>query len=153
MIKFKPAMGDLLDVIKTSPGRIDPRSGKLVRLIEYDPVAPWEEDRSRSRRDRGDDLRQERGSDREDAGPGRFRRDEDEPRSRSSGRRMPWSPSSSSEDRERSLVDVIQSRMSGPSKMGAVGDYFGNVIPWVFIGIAAVVALEASGVTNFSSKK
>jgi hypothetical protein len=142
MIRFKPpTMGiDISDVFKTSPGRINPRTGKLVQYKEYEPIAPWElEERGRGR-GRSEDR-------------ARFRRDfEDRPRSRRDfdegddiSREYPRP--------RRDYGEFFRSGMSGKSMMGQAGEYFGNAIPWIFLGVATIVALEASGITKFSSPK
>lgn len=144
MIRFKPAstMGlDIYDVFKTSPGRINPRTGKLVAYQEYEAIAPWEfEDRMRSR-GRGRDFDDRPRSRRDDEDRPRSRRDDDEERFRDYPRPR------------RDYGEMFRSSMSGKTGMGNVGEFFGNAIPWVFLGVAALVALEASGVTNFSSVK
>lgn len=136
MMKFKPpGMGvDLYEVFKTSPGRVDPRTGELVAYKSFKPVAPWEsEERMRSRGRRDDDDR-----------PRRFRDDDDRPRRRRDD---------DDDDFLRSRRDVGGLfRSSSMSGLGDAGGFFGNAIPWVFLGIATIVALEASGVLNLSKK-
>lgn len=138
MIRFKPpTLGlDIEDVFKTSPGRINPRTGKLVQYKEYEAVAPWELEEKMRSRSRGRDF-EDRPRSRRDFDDRPRRRDDDEgeyPRPR------------------RDYGEMFRSGMSGKSSMGHVGEFFGNAVPWVFLGVAAIVALEASGITNFSKK-
>jgi hypothetical protein len=132
---------DIYDVFKTSPGRINPRTGKLVQYQEYEAIAPWElEERMRSR-GRGRDFDDRPRSRRDDDDRPRSRRDDDDDRLRDYPRPR------------RDYGEMFRSSMAGNAGMGNVGEFFGNAIPWVFLGVAAIVALEASGVTNFSSAK
>lgn len=134
MIRFKPpTLGiDIYDVFKTSPGRINPRTGKLVQYKEFAPVAPWEIE-ERGRRGRRDFEEEERFRD----FPRRRREFEEE--------RLRDYPQP-----RRDYGEMFRSSMAG---LGAAGEFFANPIPWVFLGIAAIVALEASGITNFSPRK
>jgi hypothetical protein len=157
MIRFKPpTMGlDIYDVFKTSPGRINPRTGKLVERVEYEALAPWErEERARGRGDFefADRPRSRRDDDdrgRDYPGP---RRDDDRPRSRRDnddrGRDYPRP--------RRDYGELFRSGMSGLGQNGYLrqtGEYFGNAVPWLFLGVAAIVALEAAGITNITSTK
>jgi hypothetical protein len=123
MIRFEPpTMGQssIYDVFKTSPGRINPRTGKLVAYKEYEAIAPWElEEKMRSRGGRG-------------------RRDEEEDRFREYPRPR------------RDYGEMFRSSMAG---LSGPGEYFGNAVPWIFLGVAAIVALEAAGITHLSPGK
>jgi hypothetical protein len=154
MIRFNPpTMGQksIYDVIKTSPGRINPRTGKIVQITEYEAIPPWERDErsrgmdfDRDRRDfsrsRDEDRKRSR---RDDDDRGRSRRDEDD---RYSDYPRP----------RRDYGEFFRSGMSGLGQNGYLrqtGEYFGNLVPWLFLGVAAIVALEASGITNITSRK
>lgn len=133
-----PTLGiDISEVFQTSPGRIDPRTGRLVKLHSFEAIAPWElEERMRSRGRRYSE---------EEERPRRRRDYEEEERFRELERPR------ESERPRGGFGDIFRSsRMSG---LGDSGEFFGNVIPWVFLGIAGIIALEASGVTHLSPKK
>lgn len=113
-----PRLGNAwYDVFKTTPGRIDPRTGLLVQTSSFKAVAPWE----------GAPQREERGRD-------RGFRDDDRayPRLR------------------RDYAETMRGQLSGPGDSAGI---FSSAIPLVFLGVAALVVLEATGVTNLSKQK
>lgn len=105
-------------VFQTTPGRIDPRTGRLVRLTST-PVPRDGED--------------------EAAKPGPRREREDDYSERPWGRRKGMYPQSRPGYAEM---------MAGSLGKSGDGSLLGTFLPWVFVAGVALIAIEASGIAR-----